>query len=376
MKIAINCRLWLPGKLEGIGFFLQEVVRRWIEAHPKDEFHLLFDRPTGLDFKKYPQVTTHVLYPPARHPILYRIWFNLRVPLRLRRIRPDIFFSPEPMCPYPKSGKQLITVHDLAYLHYPHTFNARDLKYYRKWMTRFLRQADHIITVSQFTKTDILRHFPALKDQITIAHNGCRNIFTPLQTNEIEGFRSQHTDQKPYFFYYGSINARKNIHNLLLGFERFKEDTQLPHLLVIGGRKGWKTDKLERVYESHAFKTDIRFTGYLEESELVKWLGASTALTYVSYFEGFGLPVLEAMKSGVPVITSEKSSMQEIARDAAFYVNPHSSEEISEAMIKLAQNPNVRKEYTSKGLVRAQLFSWEDTAQRIWDVLELMYKSS
>lgn len=375
MKIAINCRLWLPGQLEGIGFFLQEVVSRWLEERPGDEFHLFFDRATDIDFSGRQNVTVHVMYPPARHPILYWMWFNIRLPLRLRQIRPDLFFSPEPLSPTPRPCRELITVHDLAYLHYPETFTSRDLKYYKKYMPQFIQEADEIITVSAFSQKDIVKHFPEAAEKVSVAHNGCRDIFEPMATADIQDFRTAHTENKPYFFYYGSLNARKNIHNLLHGFQQFKENTGEPHLLIIGGRRGWRTEELERVYQNHPFRSEIWFTGYLEESILKDWLGAATALTYISHFEGFGLPVLEAMQSGVPAITTKGSSMEEIAKGAGYYVDPDSPKDISRAMLDVIRDEEKREKQIQLGLKRAEAFSWDRTARLIWEVIERLTRS-
>jgi glycosyltransferase involved in cell wall biosynthesis len=370
MKIAINCRFWLPGQLEGVGFFLQEVVNRWLANRPDDVFHLFFDRRPTIDFSEQANVRVHVMFPPARHPILYRLWFNGRLPRRLRRIRPDVFFSPEPLCPLPYAGAQIITVHDLAYLHYPNTFAPRNLAYYKKYMPQFIQEADEIITVSSFTQKDIFKHFPEAAHKVSVARNGCRDIFEPLAPSDIQAFRSAHTENKPYFFYYGSLNARKNIHNLLHGFQQFKENTGASHLLIIGGRKGWRTEELERVYQNHPFRSEIWFTGYLEESLLKNWLGAATALTYISHFEGFGLPVLEAMQSGVPAITTRGSSMEEIADDAGYYVDPDAPEDISRLMVDVIRDEEKRNKNIQLGLKRAEAFSWDRTAASIWEVIE------
>jgi len=370
MKIAINCRLWLPGRLEGVGFFLKEVVSRWLVHYPEVEFHLFFDRPTALDFSELPNVKKHVLFPPARHPILYRIWFNLRLPLAFRKLRPDLFFSPEPFSPLPAYEKQIITVHDLAYLHYPDTFDKRNLRFYEKYMPKFIRNADHIITVSDFTRKDMEKQFPETGRKTTVAHNGGRHIFRPFSRAEIREFQQNNTEGKPYFFYYGSLNARKNIDGLLMGFERFKRSEQSSHLLIIGGRKGWKTEEIERNYQNHPFREDIHFTGYLEEEELKCWLAAATALTYLSHFEGFGLPVLEAMQSGVSVITSRGSSMEEIAKSAGYYADPKSPESISGCMREVTSDPDKKQNRIERGREIAENFSWDGTAEKIWGTIE------
>jgi len=146
-------------------------------------------------------------------------------------------------------------------------------------------------------------------------------------------------------------------------------------LLVIGGRQGWRTEELERVYKTHPFQSEIRFTGYLEDRKLKDWLGASSALTYISHFEGFGLPVLEAMQSGVAVITTQGSSMEEIAERAGYYVNPDSPEDISRAMLEVVSNEQGRMKRIQWGLKRASHFSWDQTAASIWAVIERLAQS-
>lgn len=368
-KIAINCRLWLPGELEGIGYFLQEITSRWIQNHPDCEFHLFFDRPTPLSFTQHPQVHVHVMYPPARHPLLYRIWFNWRVARRLKRIKADLFFSPEALCPLRGRTPMVITVHDLAYLHFPSTFDDANLNYLKKFMPRFIEKAQTIATVSHFSKRDIERQFPGSAHKVTVAHNGCRPTFRPLTKEEQKQFRRKHTDGRPYFFYYGSLNARKNITTLLHGFQKYKQTHQSSCQLVLGGRKGWKTKAMEQAYQQHPFKKDIHFTGYLEESDLTFWLGAAAALTYISHFEGFGLPVLEAMQAGIPVITSRDSSMEEIAGPAAYYVSPHSADEVAKAMARIHYQLEETAEKIDWGLDRATEFSWDRTAEKIWKAL-------
>lgn len=368
-KIAINCRLWIPGKLEGIGYFLQEITTRWMQSHPDCEFHLFFDQPTSLSFTQYPHVHVHVMYPPARHPLLYRIWFNWRVVQRLKRIKADLFFSPEALCPLGGRTPMVISVHDLAYLHFPSTFDDANLKYLKKYMPFFIEKAQKIVTVSNFSKRDIAKHFPDSAHKVAVAHNGCRPIFRPLIEAQKQQFRRAHTDGREYFFYYGSLNARKNIVTLLHGFQKYKEKHQTSCQLVLGGRKGWKTEAMEQAYQQHPFRNDIHFTGYLKESDLSLWLAAASALTYISHFEGFGLPVLEAMQAGVPVITSRDTSMEEIAGPAAYYVAPHSANEVASAMNEIHRQPEKTEEKVKWGLNRASTFSWDSTAEKIWKVL-------
>ena len=370
MKIAINCRLLIPGKLEGIGFFTFELLRRWVDNYPEHEFVLLFDRRTdGMGLKRS-NVKIVEIFPSARHPVLYKIWFDYRLPRILKRERADLFFSPEPLTTLRWSGPKVITVHDLAYIHFPSILRSVDLAYRQKYMPKFLHQADSIITVSDFTRQDLGTRFRELEAPVYVVSNGCRAVFRRRSEEEVKGFRATNTEGKPYFFYYGSLNARKNIANLLRAFEAFKKEHGSDHLMVLGGHKGWKTNEMMKVYRQHSFKEDIRFTGYLEDEHLSDWLGAATALTYVSRFEGFGLPVLEAMRSGVPVITSRKSSMEEIAGDHAFYVTPDYVDSIANRMKFVVSEKGKVAERLEAAYQKSFHYNWDDTAQAAFEVLK------
>jgi len=369
MKIAINCRLLIPGKLEGVGFFTYELVRRWVKNHPQHEFVLIFDRRTDGMGLRMPNTKIIELFPSARHPVLYKIWLDYRIPGILKREKADLFFSPEPLCSLKWKGPTVITVHDLAYIHFPSILKGVDLAYRQKYVPRFLSRADHILTVSDFTRQDLMTRFRELEAPITVTPNGCRDVFRRRSQEEIEIFRNEYTAGRPYFFYYGALNARKNIDNLLRAFEAFKKDTKSDHLMVLSGHKGWKTQEMMKVYKHHAFRDDILFTGYLEDEQLSAWLSAATALTYVSKFEGFGLPVLEAMRSGVPVITSRKSSMEEVAGEHAFFVTPEYVDSIANRMKFVVEEPQKSAARVTAAYERSLKYNWDDTASAAFEVL-------
>lgn len=366
MKIAINCRLWIPGQLEGIGHFTQEVVMRWIKSHPQHTFILLFDRRVDLDFSEYKNVRKKVLFPQARHPWLFYLWFEWSVPRALQNEEVDVFFSPEAMCSQWLKVPTLITVHDLAYLSYPSSMRKRDVRYSQKNMPRFFEKADGIATVSKFSKNDIKRQFPDLNTEVRVIYNGCREIFQPLKDEKRRAFRKKQMNGTPYFLYYGSLNPRKNIVNLLHAYAQFKKEYSLPHQLVLGGKKGWKTKQMKAVYEDHPYREEIHFTGYLNDEEILQWLTAAEALVYISKFEGFGLPVLEAMQSGTAVVTTKGSSMEEVAGEAAFYANAEQPASIANAMSAVITDEKKRQEKVKLGLERAKRFNWDKTAAELW----------
>jgi glycosyltransferase involved in cell wall biosynthesis len=233
-------------------------------------------------------------------------------------------------------------------------------------MPKFLSKAAAIATVSEFTKKDIQKRFPELDKEIRVIYNGGRTIFQPKPEGDTKAFRDQNIGGRPYFFYYGSLNPRKNIGKLLEAFATFKKQIDSDHQLVLGGRKGWKTKGMKKVYDEHPYKKEIHFTGYLNDAQIQDWLTAANALVYVSKFEGFGLPVLEAMQAGTAVITSKGSSMEEVAGEAAFYANAEHPGSIANAMRNVVSNKELKEEKIELGLKRAGQFSWDRAAEEMW----------
>ena len=175
---------------------------------------------------------------------------------------------------------------------------------------------------------------------------------------------------KPYFFFVGSMHPRKNIKGLVSAFNLFKKNTGSDFKLILAGSILWSKTEIEDTYVNSLYKDDIIFTGRLSDEELQKVLGASYALSFVPIFEGFGLPIVEAFQSGVPVICSNVTSMPEVAGDAALMVNPFSMEDIAAAMKKLANDNDLRDKLIAKGHIQKKLFSWNRTAGLLWSCIE------
>jgi glycosyltransferase involved in cell wall biosynthesis len=237
-------------------------------------------------------------------------------------------------------------------------------------MPRFAKKATRIATVSEYSRQDIVKLYGINPDKIDVVYNGAKDVYRPLNADTILATRQKYTAGKPYFIYVGSIHPRKNIKNLLLAFEAFKTGTQSDFKLVLAGRKAWDYQEVEVVYNALLHKNDVIFTGHIPPEELAAITGAAHAMVYVSLFEGFGIPVIEAMSSHVPVITSNVTSMPEAAGDAALLVNPGSVTEISSAMQKIASDDTLRSLLIEKGSVQLKKFSWALTAQKLWQCCE------
>ncbi len=370
MRIAVNTRFLIENKLEGIGWFTYEVLRRLVVQHPEQEFIFFFDRAYSEKFVFGENVTLVVLHPPARHPVLFVAWFEGAVVRALKRYRADVFLSPDNFCALRTSVPTVLVVHDLAFLHYPEQVRQVDLWYYRFFMPRFLRKAAQIVTVSQFTRGDIQKQYNVPPDKIRVACNGCRKTFKPLDSRAKFSIRKKQTEGQPYFFYIGAVHPRKNVARLIQAFDTFKKATHAPLKLLIAGRFSWQTGSVKAAYEKSGFQHDIQFLGYVSDAALPKLMGAAFALTYVSLFEGFGVPLLEAMHCEVPIISSTASSLPEVAGEAALLVDPTDIQAIATAMQQLYESETLREELVAEGRQQRQQFNWQSAADTVWEAME------
>lgn len=370
MIIVVNTRLLIKNKLEGIGWFTYETLSRITQNHPEHTFYFLFDRPYHPDFVFGPNVTPIVLSPPARHPILFYIWFEISVSRFLRKTTPDLFLSPDGYLSLSTKTKSLAVIHDINFEHYPKDFPWIIEKYYRYFFPRFARKADRIVTVSEFSKQDIVNQYGIKPSKIDVTYNGFNTSFKPQSEETNQQTRAKYSNGNPYFVFVGALLPRKNLRNLFFAFEQFKQNTNCNTQLVIVGEKKWWTASIEEAYKTISDKKSVIFTGRLQPTELNKVLSASIALTYVSYFEGFGIPILEAFCCGTAVITANITSMPEVAGDSALLVDPFSVAEIAEAMEKLAQNKTLRTTLIESSKLQLEKFSWNRTSNLLWKSIE------
>jgi glycosyltransferase involved in cell wall biosynthesis len=370
MKIAVNTRLMLRGKLDGIGWFTHEILSRLVQMHPEHEFHFLFDRPYAKEFVFGPNVKAHVLFPQARHPWLFRIWYDWMVPRKLKEIGADIFISPDMMLSLRAQCPQLVVLHDLNFEHYPNDLPASISRYLKKLTPLFAHKAEAIVTVSEFSKSDIVKCYGVLPEKVHVVKNAAQSVYRVLSDSERLEVRNRWTQGAPYFVFISSIHPRKNLMRLLTAYDEFRSQTGSNAKLVAVGRRFWKNQALDETLQAMKFSSDVIFTGHLDIQVLSEVLGAAHALVYVSYFEGFGVPIVEAFQCGVPVITSNVTSMPEVAGDAALLVNPFDESEIAQAMIRMDSDENLRTELTQRGLNRVKNFDWDSSAKDFWKVVE------
>lgn len=374
MKVAVNTRLLLAHRIEGVARFIFETTKSMVESHPNIKFHYIFDRPFDSNFITADNIIPHVIGPPARHPILWWMWFEYSIPKLLRKLDCDVFYTGDMYMSLKTQIPTLMVSHDLNYLHYPEGLKWSHLKYYQKYMPIYHKKADHLIAVSEATKLDVIDKYGVKNEKISVAYNSCPEGFKPVDDVKKIELKDRFTAGAPFIMYVGSLHPRKNIERLLKAFDQFKKSKNTNHKLVLFGRMAWKTSPIFKTLNDLAYKHDVIFLGNADV-EVKELLPAADALCYVSLFEGFGIPILEAFASGVPVITSNVSSMPEVAGDAALLVDPKDVNQIANALTKVSSNKDLANAMIEKGFKKLEHFSWKDSANIIMNQLQKLVNS-
>lgn len=370
MRIAVNARFLIKDKLEGLGWYTYEILKRMVRNHPEDEFILIHDRPLAEEYIFADNVKSVRTLMSSRHPLLWNLWFEHSVPRVLKKYKPDLFLSFDGYLSLKTEVPTVYVLHDLAYLHYPKEIPSRVLRFYQKFTPQYLNRANRIVSVSMHGKQDILKNFPHIQeDTIDIVGNAARSIFKPLSETESAEIRKHYSSGLRYFFYVGAVHPRKNISRLIQAFDKFSE-LHPDCLLLIAGRSAWKTEHIKKSHAESKHKDKIQFLGYVEDNLMAKLMASATAFVYPSLFEGFGVPVLEAMHCEVPIITSRNSPMAEVTKEAAWLIDPENIDDIAEAMTNIYNTESLGQEMIQHGKVEREKYSWEQSAKEMYRILQ------
>ncbi len=376
MKIAVNTRLLRSERMTGIELFTLETMSRIAKAHPEHTFYYLFDRPYNSKFITSDNIVPVVIKPKSYYRAFHlKFWFEYILPKALKKINPDLLISPDSMMSLSSDVPAFIVIHDINFEHYPKHLPRGISRFLRKYTPQYVHKAQRIATVSEFSKSDLISQYNTDPDKIDVVWNGANVNYKPLSAEEKQAVRNQFTSGIPYFLFIGTILPRKNLANQLKAYGIFREKSQKMQKFLIVGDK-WIWDKeLQKAWESCPYKEDVIFVGRLDSDTLGKVISAATALMYVSLFEGFGIPILEAFYAGTPVITANVTSMPEVAGDAALCVDPLQPEEIAEAMKKIEEDKTLRTKLIEAGTIRKNEFSWDKTAELLWNSIEKVLDS-
>jgi glycosyltransferase involved in cell wall biosynthesis len=369
MKIGVNTRLFVKGKMDGIAWFTYEIFKRMVVQHPEHEFVFFFDRPCNQEFIFAKNVKPVVVHPQARHPFLWYLFFEIGMKKALKKEKIDLFISPDGWICLNTNVKTINVIHDLNFEHNPTFVSPLMLKYYTHFFPRFAKKADHLITVSEFSKQDIMNLYHVDAEKISVVYNAASDDFFPVDEEIKRATIEQLTNGEPYFVFVGSAHKRKNVERIMLAFDAFREKHEHYKFVFAGSNKYWDKD-IKNTYNQLKHKSDVVFTGYIPTAEMNRVVSSALAIVYASLFEGFGVPIVEGFAAQVPVITSNVTSMPEIAGEAALLVNPLSVSEIVNAMEKLTADEQLRKKLVQLGTERLQRFSWDKSAEKFWNIIQ------
>lgn len=353
-----------------MGWFSYHTLKRITQKNKDVHFVFLFDRPFDEEFLFSDNITPLIISPQARHPFLYYAWLEFSVKNTLNKLKPDLFLSPDGFLSLGANCKQLPVIHDINFLHNPKDVKPLTRKYYNYFFPKFAQKANRIATVSEFSKKDISENYHINPSLIDVVYNGISSDFNPNTEAQKIQTKQKFSNGKDYFLFVGSMNPRKNLVRLITAFAEFKKETNSDLKLLLAGQQAWGMSDLYQVLDGLPCKDDVIFTNRLSNEDLGNVMASAFALTFVPYFEGFGIPLVEAMQSEIPILTSNVTSLPEVAGQAALFVNPYEIQEIKNGMLKLYNSPELRLKLIEEGRVQKQKFSWDKSANLLWQSIE------
>lgn len=363
MDIAVHAAELDEERIDGTRVYIAQLLRRFGQSERGNTWHLYHRRPFNNELAppRLGNYEEHLL-PGSFH------WTQTRFAWAVRVLRPERVFMPIQVLPYglPSCSRTVVTIHDLAFKYYPETFPRQDARRLNRYTDQAVRRADRLIAVTESTKHDLLRCYPNLDEKkIRVIYHGFDSgRFSPDLGLSDDGVLERYGLRRGgYALYVGAIQPRKNIRVLLEAFERIRE--RIPESrLVIAGARAWLWQDIERMVAKHRFRDAIVMTGGLSSEELPILYRGARMFVYPSLYEGFGLPILEAMAVGTPVITADNSSLPEVGGDAALYVNASDSGMLAERMETLWNDANLGASLRARGFDRIKNFSWDETARQ------------
>ena len=269
-------------------------------------------------------------------------------------------------------GKKVVTVHDMVYKAFPDTVRGRTRFMLETGLKKSMKRADIIVTDSEFSRTEIIRYFPEYRSKIRVVPCGvdCQKFRPCKNPDTIEKVKKSLEIDGDYFLYVGTIEPRKNLNRLIRAYKVFTRHVQNPPKLVLAGGKGWLCDDIFRIVEKLSLEKLVIFTEYVPAENMSPLMSGALAFVFPSLYEGFGMPPLEAMACGVPVLTSGEASLPEVTGNCAVICDACSVKSIAEGLYRLYRNPDLRENLSHKGIERAKNFTWEKSAGKLHEIYE------
>lgn len=360
----------------GIGRYTRELIRALVLINSADELHLFSARiPEGLPLPQSLTTADNVTYhaAPLSERWLYRLWYRARLPVPVQWTTGplDLFHSPDFVLP-PSSGNipTLLTVHDLSFLHYPETFPKPLVDYLNRVVPWSVNRATHILADSEATREDLLSLWQVPANKVTVLYSGVNEQFRPVSDGEkIAAARQRYgLDGRPYVLAVGTVQPRKNYQMLIRAFRPVAD--KLPHSLAFVGGKGWLDEGMKREVERQDLTERVRFTGFVNDEDLPALYSGASLLAFPSLYEGFGLPILEAMACGLPCIIADASSLPEVGGSAAKQIPAKDETKWTEALLEVLTDEEKQAEMIGAGFKQVQSFSWKKAAGELMEVYD------
>ncbi len=360
----------------GIGRYTRELIRalsrrdhanQYVLFVPRDAHNALlqFDWPENFSITRAP----------LTERVLAALWQRARVPLPVETFigAVDLFYSPDFLLPPTRARRAIVTVHDLSYVRVPECFPEPLLKYLNRAVPQALQRADLILADAASTQRDLADVYRVPLEKIRVLYPGADARFRPDVAEDAKSRVRARTRGKPYLLSVGTIQPRKNYVRLLEAFAKIIANCglQIANLqLVICGGRGWMYDEIYQAVERLGLSERVLFTDFVSDDDLPALYALATLFVYPSLYEGFGLPIAEAMACGAPVLSSNASSLPEVAGDAALYFDPYNVDVLAEAMRRALSDESLRADLRAGGFAQAKKFSWERAARELWQYLE------
>ena len=375
MKIAVDGYEANVSQRLGSSQVAYGVIRHIEKIDYKNEYIIFLPSPPLGDL---PKPRAGFSYKILRPKLL---WSRIALPLALytARSKPDLIFSPTHYIPRFSPVKRIVTIFDLSFLHFPEMFNQKDLWQLKNWTKFSAENADHIVTISAFTKKDIISAYGVNKDKITVAYPGYdEEIFHPVSDQaKIKRVLNKYKIKSPFIIYIGTIQPRKNLTRLIETFNRIitQDSNDNLQLLIVGkttgeGREGWMYQDILNTPQKFGMENRVIFTNYVPTLDLPYLLSGAIAFIQPSLWEGFGIPLLEAMSTGCPVLTSHVSSLPEVVGQAGLLFDPYSTDQMEQALRTVISDQALRRKLTRLGFLQVKKFSWEKMAKTIVKVFQ------
>jgi glycosyltransferase involved in cell wall biosynthesis len=356
----------LYGRKSGVGYYTENLLKNVMRLSPEHKYILFSNRDVSAEWNRLGE---EVLY--NKHHFRVRAaWMQANLPRAIREVRPDICHFTNYLAPLFSTTPSLVTIYDMTLFVTPRFHNFKKIALDRTLIPHVARRARAIITVSNSARDDIVRLLRVPREKVHVITGAVSSDFRPVNdAARIEAVRARYGLQQPFILYVGTIEPRKNITRLVQAFARLKK-AGLPHKLAIVGQPGWHCAPIFAEVERLGLRNEVIFTGYVAFEDLPVLYSAAESMAFPSLYEGFGLPVIEAMACGAPVVTSRSSSLMEVAGDAGLLVDPRSVGELATALRRLHEEPDLREELSRRGLARAAEFTWERSARATLDLYD------